>query len=221
MNYEADFERSAILAEQSRLLDDGSRRVDKGKLPDVLAYAGVPSRLTHAAVGGVEPMSVRSALTDALRTLRESHAMVGVAIGGTARSGKSTAAAAVLRYFAARGKTILWRTAENMTSTNYESVRGGEAEQVEADREKWRLQEVYDVLVIDNLDLLALTEFTARHILSVIRARADNELLTVVTQTPLAKLSAAAFTRSATLPAVACRNYIASAMILVESARVP
>jgi hypothetical protein len=107
-----------------------------------------------------------------------------------------------------------------MTLTNYEMVRGGDTEQGEADKERWRLQDVYDMIVIDNLDLLAVTDFSARYLLSIVRARADNGLVTVVTQPPVAKMDSKAFASSAVLPALSLQNYINTAMIPIDCHRV-
>lgn len=217
MNDPASFERQSLLAAQSRILDDGSGNVDYGKSSEVLAHANVPQRL-HAAYYDTIPKYAREQLSD-VKFGDGVGEGVGVRITGPARSGKSWTAAALLQRAAVRGFTIAWRTADELTEANYESVRGSDADQVEAQQERWFLQSVVEVLVIDNLDVLVLTDFSARHVLSIVRARADNGLFTIITSPLLPVANAQHFHTVATLPAISLQTYLEQATLKVSLIR--
>lgn len=216
----AQFERNAKRAAQLDILDDGKGEPDSAKVPALLDDAGVPERLCQAKISEIKPDSTREALIEAQGELRAG-AMVGVLLVGLSRTGKSTALAALLRYYGFRGKTIAWRTMDEMTSSNYEQVRGGDHEKDKAEQERWRLQEVFEVLAIDNVDLLCLTDYSARHVLSIVRARSDNGLITCISQPSMPKASSVGFAKSAVLSAQSLAAYMQGAMVAVECLCVP
>jgi hypothetical protein len=211
--------RQSQLSAQSRLLNDGTGRVDINSLPDVLTFAGVPQRLAASKFADVRPPDVASAVRSAITDLLSDDRWVGINIVGLARTGKSTAAAACLRAAAKSGRTIAWRSTDDLTSSNYETVRGSDAEREQAEEERWMLRSVYDVLVIDNLDLLSLTEFSARHVWSIVHGRADGGLHTIVTAPPMAVADREHFNTVAVLAARSLLSYINGAMIRVECQR--
>jgi hypothetical protein len=211
--------RQSQLSAQSRILNDGTGEVDRSKLPEVLTFAGVPERLAGTKFSDLKPIDVQTATRKATDTLAGGDHYVGINIVGLARTGKSMAAAAVLRAAANLGYTVAWRSADDLASSNYETVRGSDYERELSEHERWMLRSVYEVLVIDNLDLLALTEFTARHILSIVHGRADAGLWTVVTTPPTPVADVEHFNTAAVLAARSLRSYINGAMILVECLR--
>jgi hypothetical protein len=175
----------------------------------------VPQRLSKARFHDF-PAPLRGALSSASESLvLHGTRKVGIHIVGPARSGKSYAAAACLRYFALNGMTVAWRSADDLTESNYEIVRGNDETVAEAEHERWYLRDVVEALVIDNVDLLALTEFSARHLWSIIHGRADTDLITILTTPPLSVTNARAFKNAAVVAAQSLNLYVAGAFLRV------
>lgn len=164
--------------------DDGVPDYDK--LDQVLLKAKVPPGLCDVRLNDVPDRVSAEKLKEKSKDWFDGNRrMVGVVIEGPGRSGKSTLAAGVARFFARRHRPVAWRRAVDLVERNYELTRNDDVDYDEAMWERWHLEMVYDLLVIDAFEATALTDYSSRFMQNLVHCRADYGLYTVITTSRL------------------------------------
>ena len=177
-------QRNLIVSRQLGLMRDGDEVDYDGQLPVVLAAAGVPGALVNARLSDLGD-SAETEIKEALISWRDGSThppSVGLSILGGARIGKSTAGAAVLRWFARRNYSVAWVRVDDLLADAHDNVRGTHGfDSEEFTDRRWLLSRVYDAVVLDGITWTTLSDFTAGIVLSIVKSRADFGTYTVIT----------------------------------------
>jgi hypothetical protein len=173
--------------------DAGEQYLDPDRIPVVLDDVGVPPALcaaTFASSPFSEMEEARSWYTKVAAD-DDSARRLALFFG----PGANHTAAAVMYNAVKRGKSVAWSSWHEFLQRYTEGIdrsrvlAGGLAEEMalaaqeidEARYEDFRLRYVYEVLVIVDLDLDALRDFSVPDIISMFRNRSDYLLTTVLT----------------------------------------
>jgi hypothetical protein len=161
---------------------------DKTTIPVVMESAGVPVPLWDAATKSIRNRKWADAIDQWEEMWRSGdRTNPNLYFYGDRSKCKSYASAAVLRKMALRKKVIGWRNWTDLKQAHYDRIRfsnlkGDEYAEAIFDEteERWMLRDVYQVLVIDDVDVMGTQDFILDEMYELIKHRTDHGLRTVM-----------------------------------------
>lgn len=178
--------RDTIRYRQGLALSVGPQVFNPKLMPTMLTdVVGVPSPLAKL-------FPTFSAMSDAQsRALAMATEGGSIILSGATRTGKSAIAARVVGLAAASGRTCRWLSYEALMTFLQQRLELSKHGHLYADEFAdrmdawwtlwWELQAVYEVLVIDDIGRTAAPEFFRAELPSLLRARHDNGVDTILT----------------------------------------
>jgi hypothetical protein len=161
---------------------------NKDNMPALLEAAGVPVTYWGAAVKDIKSAQWSLGIDQWEEKYRNGNkSQPNLYFLGDRTKGKSYASAAVLRKMALRKKVVGWRNWGKMVQSHYDRIRLANLKGEEyADaifseaEERWLLQDVIQILVIDDVDLGGTQDFILDDMYALLKYRTDNSLRTVM-----------------------------------------
>jgi hypothetical protein len=201
-------ERQDLLRTQFDMLTvkvDGIRQWEGGRpllstdlLPTLLREVGVPQQVSHHKVADFEGHRLgkiaadvkESAFAGQMSERKYVDHSYGLSLTGVPSTGKTSLAAALLRYAAWNAFTIKFIDIEKFAkfhttwielSSNGDKYEDYDERADDWRRELWRLYFVYDFLVLDDVCRTKVPEFIYGEVHTLLRERAANGVFTIIT----------------------------------------